>query len=183
MGKETRDTPLPTISEAKIQNVLAALQGTWDAINDYELTGKKRVQELKIQPNNELLLRSFAVAVEIYFKKLETELLIEFPDTMVVAGMDGYFSNDDIELIDAENSTTFLFPVLQPLSGHSLDIYNGIVKDARETLVGLRKANDEAGVAEMRKDLLEILVNGALVSEWIDAFMYSQFLAEREVSN
>lgn len=174
MCKVTRDTPSPLIRDAKIQNVLAALQDTWDDINDFELAGRKRVLELEIPPSDELLLRSFAVAVEIYLKKLETELLIDFPDTVVVAGIEDYFSNDEIELIDAKNSTLFTFPVFQPLSGQNLEIYEGIVEGARETLFDLINTRNEAGIDAMRKDLLETLVNGELVSEWVDAFIFGQ---------
>ncbi|QDS67508.1 hypothetical protein FKW77_001543 [Venturia effusa] len=167
----------PTVRDAKILNVVAALQDTWDEIDAYELGGRKRVQELDSAPSDEELLRSFAVAVEIYFKKLETELLIEFPETVVVAGMDNYFNDDDIELIDAENSTAFIFPVFQPLSAQNLDIYNGIVRGARETLIDLVNTRDEAGINQMREVLLETIVNGSIVSEWVDDFMYSQYLA------
>lgn len=178
MSEVTRDTSLPTARHTKIQNVLAALQDTWDAIDDYELNGRNRVQELKDLPSDELLLRSFAVAVEIQFKKRETELLIDFPETVVVAGIDGYFDNDDIELIDAENSNAFMFPAFQPLSGQNLETYNGIVKGAREAMFDLINKKNEAGIAEMRTDLLETLVNGDLVSDWVHAFISSQLLAE-----
>ncbi|KAE9973642.1 hypothetical protein Vi05172_g2924 [Venturia inaequalis] len=183
MSGVTGCTSLRPIREAKIQNVLAALQDTWDAINDFELAGRKRVLELEIPPSDELLLRSFAVIVEIYFKKLETELLIDFPDTTVVADIHDYFNNDNIELIDAENSDAFMFPVFQPLSGQNLEIYDGIVKGAREAMFDLMNTKNEAGIADMRKELLETLINGDLVSEWVDAFISSQPLAERQESD